>query len=149
MKNLNPRSAEAVIILKKSVTLLNRADKKKLGWIAGVQILLSILDLLGVIIIGLITALAVSALTAQVPGNRLSNVLNFFEIKDNSPQIQALILGIVAAALLIIKTLVSLKLTKKSLYFLNIKAALYRTSVSIDLARRNKLCRPPSSMKSL
>jgi len=123
MKNLNPRSAEAVIILKKSVTLLNRADKKKLGWIAGVQILLSILDLLGVIIIGLITALAVSALTAQVPGNRLSNVLNFFEIKDNSPQIQALILGIVAAALLIIKTLVSLKLTKKSLYFLNIKAA--------------------------
>lgn len=110
-------------VLKQSLTLLTKKDKKKLSYIAAVQIFLNALDLIGVVIIGLVTVLAVSALTTGVPGNRLSTVLKILHIDTLSPQTQAAILALTAALILVLKTLLSLTLTRKSLIFLNLKTA--------------------------
>jgi len=110
-------------VFKKSLLLLETRDRKKLIWITGVQIFLSALDLIGVVIIGLITALAVNAITVGKPGNRLNAVLSVLQIEQMSPQFQAVVLGLIAASILVLKTFVSLYLTKKSLVFLNLKAA--------------------------
>lgn len=110
-------------VLKQSLSLLTKKDKKKLSYIAAVQIFLNALDLIGVVIIGLVTVLAVSALTTGVPGNRLSTVLKILHIDTLTPQNQAAILGLTAALILVLKTLLSLTLTRKSLIFLNLKTA--------------------------
>jgi ABC-type multidrug transport system fused ATPase/permease subunit len=110
-------------VLKQSLSLLTKKDKKKLSYIAVVQIFLNALDLIGVLIIGLVTVLAVSALTTGVPGNRLSTVLNLLHIGTLTPQNQAAILGLTAALILVLKTLLSLTLTRRSLIFLNLKTA--------------------------
>ena len=112
-----------LVVFKKSLSLLDPKDRKKLIWITGVQIFLSALDLIGVVIIGLITALAVNAITVGKPGNRLNAVLSFLQLEQISPQLQAVVLGVIATAILVLKTIVSLNLTKKSLIFLNLKAA--------------------------
>jgi len=110
-------------VLKQSLSLLTKKDKKKLSYIALVQIFLNALDLIGVLIIGLVTVLAVSALTTGVPGNRLSTVLKLLRIDTLTPQNQAAILGLTAALILVLKTLLSLTLTRRSLIFLNLKTA--------------------------
>lgn len=110
-------------VFKKSFLLLTRKDKRKLKFIAGVQIFLNFLDLLGVAIIGLVSVLAVTALTTGKPGSRISGVLEFFHLDALSPQIQAGALGFSAALVLVTKTLLSLTLTRRSLFFLNLKSA--------------------------
>jgi len=117
-----PKSKTAQVI-KQSLSLLNQRDKRKLSYISAIQIFLNALDLIGVVIIGLVTVLAVSALSGGVPGNRLSAVLKFLNIYNLSPQYQAAILGLTSALILVVKTLLSLTLTRKSLFFLNLKTA--------------------------
>ena len=55
--------------------LLNRADQRKIVVVAIVQILLSVLDLVGVAIIGVIGALTVNGIQSKPAGNRVTSVL--------------------------------------------------------------------------
>ena len=122
---MNDKSSNTNIleVLKKSLALFKKSDQKKLAWITAIQILLSALDLVGVVIIGLISALAVNAITVGTPGNRLASFLAVLQIDGLTPQLQASILAIIATTILVLKTLISLTLTKRSLYFVNLKAA--------------------------
>jgi ABC-type multidrug transport system fused ATPase/permease subunit len=121
--NDKPTNTNTLEVLKKSLALFKKSDRKKLAWITAVQVFLSALDLMGVVIIGIISALAVNAITVGTPGNRLSSFLALLQIDALSPQLQASILAITATLILVLKTLTSLTLTKKSLYFVNLKAA--------------------------
>ncbi len=121
--NDNSPDTNLLEVLKKSLALFKKSDQKKLAWITAIQILLSALDLVGVVIIGLISALAVNAITVGTPGNRLASFLAVLQIDGLTPQIQASILAITATTILVLKTLISLTLTKRSLYFVNLKAA--------------------------
>lgn len=51
----------AIIFFKKSITLLDSKSKQKLFLISGVQSLLSILDLVGVALMGVLAAVSVKA----------------------------------------------------------------------------------------
>ena len=61
----------------RSLRLLAPKDRRKLGLVVAIQIFLSGLDLFGVALIGVISALAITGVSGQVTGNRVGAVLEF------------------------------------------------------------------------
>lgn len=118
--------------LGRSAGVLPRADQRKIIIISLVQIFLSFLDLLGVLVIGLLGAVAVGGIASTQPGNRVSEVLRFLQISDASFQTQASILGTLAVVLLVGRTIFSIFFTRRILFFLSRRGA----SISASLVSR-------------
>jgi ABC-type multidrug transport system fused ATPase/permease subunit len=112
--------------------VLSRADQKKVIWVTILQICLSVLDLLGVIAIGLLGALSVTGLQSEIPGNRVNSALRALHISDSSFQLQLLILAAGAAFLLVGRTVLSIFFTRRILFFLSRRGA----GVSANLISR-------------
>ena len=62
--------------------LLNRADRTKIYLVAMLQVSLSVLDLIGVAVIGILGAISISGLQSQRPGSRISSVLEILNLQD-------------------------------------------------------------------
>jgi ABC-type multidrug transport system fused ATPase/permease subunit len=88
------------------------------------QIGLGFLDLVGVAIIGILGALAVSGVASREPGNRVYSILSALNLEDQSVQTQATVLGLSAAVLLVAKTLISMFFTRKIIFFLSRRGAV-------------------------
>ena len=83
-----------------------------------IQSALSFLDLIGVAIVGVIAALSVNGVRSSQPGERVSAVLDLLQLENLSFQTQTTFLAVIAASLLIFKTIISIVLTRRSIYFL-------------------------------
>ena len=116
----------------RAVQVLSPKDQQKVLAVLLLQVCIGVLDLLGVIAIGLLGALSVTGLQSQVPGNRVSSALNFLQLSHASFQNQALILGIGAVALLVGRTVVSIFFTRRILFFLSNRGA----QISANLVTR-------------
>ena len=116
----------------RSLRLLAPKDRRKLGLVVVIQIFLSGLDLFGVALIGVVSALAITGVSGQVTGNRVGAVLEFMRLDGYTFETQVAILGATAGVTLIGRTLLSVFFIRKSLFFLANKAAL----ISGDLASR-------------
>ena len=81
------------------------------------------LDLLGVLAIGLLGALSVTGLQSLESGERMSTVLRVLHIADLSFQLQATVIGAFAIVLLAGRTVLSIFLTRRVLYFLSRRGA--------------------------
>ena len=110
-------------VIGRSMLLLDKKDRTKIFAVAVIQIFLGFLDLVSVIIIGLLGALSISGVKSQEPTEGAQRALEFLNLSDKTFQYQFAILGIIAAGFLIIKTILSMVLIKKTLYFLAHKAA--------------------------
>lgn len=119
-------------IVLKSLKLLNKKDRKKLIIIIFFQIILGGLDLIGVAFIGVLGALAVSGISLDSPGDRVSQVLRLLQIDNYNFGTQAVILGSLAAGFMVSKTILSMFFTRKSLTFLSYRSAEF----SAELARK-------------
>ena len=106
------------------IKLFSKTDRVKLGLLVVVQILLSALDLVGVLIIGVMGSLSVRGLVEQQPGNRIISLLTFLGIADLTLQRQIFILGIMAAFAFVFRTVASMFLVRKSLFFLSNRASI-------------------------
>ena len=104
--------------------IFNRHDKIRLISITFIQILLNLLDLIGVVFIGLIGALTINGTSSRPPGDRVEFLLKVLRINNSSLQYQVSYIAIFASLMLIIKTLLSVYFTKKILFFLNMKSAI-------------------------
>jgi len=82
-----------------------------------------LLDLLGVALIGALGALAVNGVQSRPPGNRVNTVLRFLRIEDFTFQQQALVFGVVAAVVLVLKTILSIYFTRKIMFYMSRKGA--------------------------
>ena len=103
--------------------VLSQTDQRKVIVVIILQICMSVLDLLGVVAIGLLGALSVSGLQSNEPGNRVSSALRFLQISSLPFQTQAFILGVGAVFLLIGKTVLSIFFTRRILFFLSRRGA--------------------------
>ena len=119
-------------IMGRSLRVLNRNDRHKLGIVTLIQVGLSFLDLLGVAVVGLLGALSVSGLQSQEPNNRILTVLKFLHIQNETFQHQAFVLAILAASLLIGRTFLSIFITRRVLFFMTNRG----TKISSDLVAR-------------
>jgi ATP-binding cassette, subfamily B, bacterial PglK len=126
------RSRWALTTVGRSCRVLTRADQRKTIAVALLQIGLGAIDLMGVAAVGVLGALAVSGVESRIPGNRVHKVLEMLHLQDASFQTQAGIIGLVAAVLLIGRTLLSVFFTRKTLFFLSRRGAV----ISADLISR-------------
>lgn len=116
----------------KSFQVLPLSDRRRMPLVFLAQLLLSLLDLVGVAIIGVVGALAVNGIKSSAPGNRVSSILEMFYLDKLTLQQQVSILGIVAALVLIMKTFISALLVRKITYYLSRRSAL----ISSELAHK-------------
>jgi ABC-type multidrug transport system fused ATPase/permease subunit len=110
-------------IIKKSAKVLTRSEQIKVLIVVAIQIFLSLLDLVGVALVGVLGSLAISGVGSRKPGNRVGSFLEFLGIQDFTLQRQALTLGILAASVLILKTACSAFLLRKVIFFLSRRGA--------------------------
>jgi ABC-type multidrug transport system fused ATPase/permease subunit len=103
--------------------ILDKKDKKKAIFFSVIQSLLSILDLVGVALIGIAGAIAARGLSFNKPGERVYKFLQVINIENYSFQAQVTIIGFSAIIVLAVKTLLSAYITYKSLGFLGRKSA--------------------------
>ena len=121
---LNIKSAIHNSTLARALRVLPQSDKTKVLLVIVFLICLGFLDLIGVAAIGVLGALAVTGVQSVQPGNRVSGVLNLLGISDFSFQNQIAFLGISAAAILIIRTVISILVTRRIYFFLSRRGAL-------------------------
>jgi ABC-type multidrug transport system fused ATPase/permease subunit len=100
------------------------AERMRMVSVVGIQIFLSLLDLLGVALVGVLGALAITGVGSRKPGNRVSSVLELIGIQDRPLQQQAFVLGLLAATVLVVKTLLSVILLRKVTFFLSRRGAV-------------------------
>jgi ABC-type multidrug transport system fused ATPase/permease subunit len=122
----------ATNVLFRSFGVLPASDRKKLPFVFGAQIFLSFLDLIGVAIIGVVGAIAVNGVKSGVPGNKVSSILQFINLESLTLQKQVSILGLAAATILVVKTIISALLISRTTYYLARRGAL----ISSDLTHK-------------
>jgi ABC-type multidrug transport system fused ATPase/permease subunit len=113
----------------RSSAMLSRSDQRKIFAVVGIQILLGLLDLIGVALIGMLGALAITGIESKGPGNRVNAVLNIMHLTDQTLQFQATVIGLLAAAFLITKTVFSVFFVRKTIFFLARRSAAFSASL--------------------
>ena len=98
--------------------------RKKLLLIGLFQSLLSFLDVVGVGLVGILTALGISGLSSNSVGGKVNFVLHFLGIQSLGLTSQVVFLGILATVLLLTKTILSILFTKRTLKYLSQRGAL-------------------------
>jgi ABC-type multidrug transport system fused ATPase/permease subunit len=109
--------------LMRSARVLPKVDRPKIILVIILQIGLGFLDLLGVAAFGVLGALSVTGVQSLQPGNRVGAVLEFLNLENFSFQTQVAILAISAAAILVLRTVLSIVFTKRILFFLSRRGA--------------------------
>jgi len=111
---------------------MSRSDQKKIVLVVIFQITLSLMDLFGVAIIGVLGAVSISGIGSGQPGNRVSSMLQLLNLDQLSFQSQVTSLGIIAAVVLVGRTALSVFFTRRYIFFLSRRGAL----ISADLFSR-------------
>jgi ABC-type multidrug transport system fused ATPase/permease subunit len=123
----------------RSMSVLTRSDQRKVLIVIGLQISLSVLDLIGVAIVGLVGALSITGIQSQKPGNRVSSVLEVLRLSDNGLQYQVAILGIAAGLFFVTRSLLSIFISRRTLYFLSRRGAFVSSRLVFKLLSNSLL----------
>ena len=130
--------------LKKIFKLLTKKDLSRLNILLALQILSSLLDLLGIFLIGIIGSLTINGIQSKDSSQRVISILKIFHLDHLTFQTQIGALGCLTGLLFIIRTFSSLYFTKLTLNFLSSRAA----SISSQLIN-NLLMAPFEKIKNL
>jgi ABC-type multidrug transport system fused ATPase/permease subunit len=123
------RSFWAKSDLRRIFDILSIRDKYKVLAIALIQMLLSMLDLIGVLIIGLLGTISVSGIQSQKLSPNIVTVLSLIGLDEATFQIQVITLSSIAAILFVGRTLLSIFFTRKILFFLSRRGAQISASL--------------------
>ena len=110
-------------IIKRCLRIFDRSSRNRLFLSLFGQILLNLLDLVGVATIGLIGALSVRGIQSGPNPQSVQRILQTLGLQDFTFQRQIAALAIFATAVLILKTIISVFLLKKIFRFMSSQAA--------------------------
>ena len=119
--------------LQKVFSIFSRKDQQKLKLATSIQIFLAALDLLGVAIIGIIGAITVYGIQSKETGSRTLKIIEFLNIESLTFQRQVMYLGFFAVIVFITKTISSVVLTRKTLFFISKKGATLSSNLMKSL----------------
>jgi ABC-type multidrug transport system fused ATPase/permease subunit len=122
--------------LSKCFEVLTITDRKKVVGACFLQFILSILDLVGIAIVGILGSLAVSGVQSRSPGERVTKALNVLGISNFGFQQQAAILAIAATTFLMARTLLSIALSRRILFFVSRRGSLVSSELASKLFSR-------------
>ena len=120
MKRITPFSIKDILNLS---DILSTRDKRKLYLVSTFQVGLSVLDLIGVSLIGVIGALTINGVRSQSPEGRVGDLLKLLGLDSFSFQSQTVILALIAVSLLVLRTSLSVIITRRTLFFLSRRSA--------------------------
>lgn len=122
--------------IREALLLLTARDRRLLALSIAIQMATSILDLIGVLLVGLIGALAVTTVQSQPPPATVQTVADFLGMQGASDQDLVLLLSAVSAAVLLTKSVLSSYLTRRVLIFLANRQALVAARLTRELLSR-------------
>jgi ABC-type multidrug transport system fused ATPase/permease subunit len=102
-----------------SIKVLPASDRRRVMVVVIVQILMGFFDLLGVALVGVIGSLSVSGIQSKGPGDSVKQVLDLIGASNISFQQQIAVLGILAGAVLVSRTVFSFLIMRRTIYFLS------------------------------
>jgi ABC-type multidrug transport system fused ATPase/permease subunit len=123
--------------LRRAATILSRRDKHKIAIVVGLNIALGFLDLLGVAAVGLVGALAVIGFGASTPSPRINQLMEFLNLNNLEFQLQVAILGIVAGVAFIVRTISSIYVNKRIMFFFSRKGASLANELFAKVLNQN------------
>ena len=112
---------------------------RKVSFVILIQLCLSILDLLGIGLVGVLGALAISGVESHKPGNRVGFVLKLLHLQNISFQNAIIVIGILASLILVFRTFFSIYLTRKTLFFLSRRGAIISGELTSKLLSKSLL----------
>ena len=118
MRNSNPMA-----IVKFALGLVSARDRRLLVVASLFQAALSLLDLAGVALIGVLGSLSVNGVQSKAPGDRVAFVLELLNLQRSTFQQQVAIIGLMAAAILISRTFFSAYFSRRTMFFLSKRGA--------------------------
>ena len=96
---------------------------------AVVQLFLSLLDLIGVALVGILATLAINGIQSEASPGKVATVLRLMRLDEFPLQTQAAILGMSAVLLLIGRTILSVIFVRRTLFFLSRRGASISSSL--------------------
>ena len=111
------------------LNLLTSRDKFKLVIVTIAQVLISLLDLIGIFAIGLLGIISVNELQSTKVNPKIDELLEILGANDLSFNNRVILIGVFVIFLLVIKSLLSVILTRKIIFFLSRRSAI----ISSDL----------------
>jgi ABC-type multidrug transport system fused ATPase/permease subunit len=112
-----------VHVVRQSLELVSSKDRRKIFSLTLIQVFLSALDLIGVMLIGLIGALAVGGNVSSNSSADFQGLLKGIGISDRSMKEQLIILGISSVVILLLRTLSSVIYTRSVVHFFALKGS--------------------------
>ena len=122
--------------IRASLGLLTQRDRRLLALITVAQMSTAFLDLLGILLIGLVTALSLSIMSSLPQPAIVQSALDTLGLNQADPVTVALALAVVAGFLLITKSLLNMVLTRRILRFLANRQALVSGRLAAGLLSR-------------
>ena len=117
--------------------LFSDGERKKISFAILANTFLSLLDIIGVALIGIIAALSVRGVQSSAPGSRVESVLKLLHLDEVSLQFSVSVLGLTAALAFLTRTVISAILTRKMLEFLGRKSADISKMIADRVIGRN------------
>jgi ABC-type multidrug transport system fused ATPase/permease subunit len=118
---ITSKTSDSVVL--RSYLILETKDRRRLKYVVVLQILMGLLDLLGVALFGVLGSIAINGVSSKSPGNRVTAVLEFLNLGGQTLQMQAFAVGSLAVFVLITRTLISVFFIRRTLIFLSRRAA--------------------------
>ncbi len=115
---------------------LRSKERQKLVRLTIGQILLSVLDLVGLFLIGLLGALVISGVQSQNPIDSVVKLLNLLKLNELSFQAQSAILAVLSTTFFVLRTLLSVYFTRKTLYLLSESASFISNHLLEELLKK-------------
>jgi ABC-type multidrug transport system fused ATPase/permease subunit len=109
--------------IKQVLKLIPARDRNRLARLTFAQILVNLLDLVGVALFGVVGALSINGVASRPTGTRVGKVESLLGIGNFSLQSKIGLLGLVVTIVLVLKTILSITLTRQTLMFLSTKSS--------------------------
>ncbi len=119
--------------VREAIRLLQPRDRRLLWLSMALQVATALLDLLGVLLLGLVAALSVTVLQAQPPPPVVQRAADLFGLQGLDSTQLVLVLASLAAATLLVKSVVSSYITRRVLVFLANRQALLAARLTAEL----------------
>jgi ATP-binding cassette subfamily C protein len=121
----------------RSARVLSRRDQQKIVFVVLLQIFLGLLDLIGVAVVGILGALAVTGVQSRQPGNRVDAALKILHLHNSEFQVQVAVLACLATFFLVCRTIFSALFMRRILFFLSRRGAHLSASLVSRLLSRS------------
>jgi ABC-type multidrug transport system fused ATPase/permease subunit len=122
--------------IKKVLLLLEKKDRLKLFLVLIVNILLAFLDLFGVALIGITSAILIRGLQGLTAGNQVSRFVEMFNLDGLTQRNLLILLGGAAIFFFIIKTILSVYFLRRTLRYMSIRNAQISSSLVSKMLNR-------------